>query len=304
MSRTMQVALIAKKPLKTLVDLADRENIPLVIEDRLEVMRMFKEATKLIAPTSSSIRLINTNMASRLLEKAGCPLQATFLASLNKEQPGTTYNKHGHLPPPVLPPPEQEDAPPQGGITARRDPAPRALLAAAPGRRVQVQAPRQPATDMAGRFMAMLRQRDGEVRRDYSVLPMPAEVPEYDLDDEQKVGDYGLTGVASAALERQTNDYIGHCLVDINPNRGDAYAAPIQTMSVHGTRQVIKGFLGFCNEYRGVPIGELRLSLFANPDHIIHFVGFLKARDVSKAQLAKQVCAHSRLRDVCPAPVT
>ena len=280
--------------------MSTRLHLPIVVESRAEVLLMFKEATKLIAPTTSSIRLITTNMASQLLEKAGCPLQATFLASLNKEQPGTVYKQRGRMvPPPVLPPPERDDTPPPAWAI----PAPRAHLAAAPDRRVQVAA-RRPVTDMAGRLTAMLRQRDGEVRRDYSVLPMPAEVPVYDLDDEEKVGDYGLTGASSAALERQMNDYIGHCLVDINPSRGDAYAAPIQTTSVHGTRQVIKGFLGFCNEYRGVPIGELRLSLFADPVHIIHFVGFLKARDVGKAQLAKQVCALSRLSDVCPASVT
>ena len=301
----MQVAAISAKPIMTLVDLAARKHIQFLVEDRPSVVRMFRDGTSLVARTTASIRLITTHLASRLLSQAGCPKEATYFANLNQAVPGTAYNtpgRPGNDYPPEAPPPELRapaEAPPaarpfRAPATLAPAPRPRPTLEPAPARGlVTVRQPvRPPATDMAGRFLAQLRQRDAEVRRHYSLLPMPAVVPEYDLDEEQMEGDYGLSTAPPAFLESETSNYIRHCMVDINPDRGDAWNAPIQSTSVHGTRQVIKGFVGFCNEYRDVPHGELRLSLFANPDHIIHFVGFLKARNVGKGQLAKQVCGY------------
>lgn len=129
------------------------------------------------------------------------------------------------------------------------------------------------------------------IRQKWSGYAMPSKPTKYTLSEEEQTAPYGLkTKVPTPTLDVGVAKFLRHCTDSINLDRGTNYIEPIQSTTVPGIQQVIKGFMGFCHEYEGVPYAELRLSLFSNPDYIVDFVGFLMARDVGHAQIAKQVC--------------
>lgn len=117
----------------------------------------------------------------------------------------------------------------------------------------------------------------------------PARPTYYNLSSDQQTENYGLQLKAPLTLDVGVDKYIKHCMASINTDRGPSYIESIQTTSVQTIRQVINGFMGFCYKWEGVPLEELRLSLFANPQYLADFVGYLMARDVGHAQIAKQV---------------
>ena len=193
----------------------------------------------------------------------------------------------------------------QTGARARRErqgwdsPADRSSVererASPPVRDRKVEA--QLAARLRRQVEAQMKAVDAAVRHRYTEEPMPPTVQAYHLTDEEKVADYGLRLAPEKGFVAEVDNYVRHCMLDVNTNRGQPYLAPVQTTSIHGTRQVINGFMGFCYEQRGVQLVHLRLSLFADPQHIVHFLGFIRGRDVGKAQLAKQVgSVRARLR--------
>ena len=168
------------------------------------------------------------------------------------------------------------------GLRPSRDPQPPALLLTLVSMHILL-AQTGPATLL----LSGLAREDAWLYRKYSFSAMPSEVPTFNLSDAQKVNNYGTADLDSpASLATETTKYIKHCVLDVNTNRGPSYNAPIQSTSVHSTKQVISGFMGFCHRFRGIPLADLRLSLFADPEHILSFVGFLRGRGQGTARQA------------------
>ena len=76
--------------------------------------------------------------------------------------------------------------------------------------------------------------------------------------------------------------YPPHC-------RGVDFAGAVQTTTIEKHLSVVRGFLGWVHATYDVPLNELDLTAFADPDILVGFLAFLQARGVSKAQLAKNI---------------
>ena len=89
-----QVAAASGKHVNSLRDTASKQGIILPLEERVEVLNLFKAASDLHA-SAPSISIISTNKAARLLRKMKCLCAAGYFASLNKFEPPTAFHQPG-----------------------------------------------------------------------------------------------------------------------------------------------------------------------------------------------------------------
>lgn len=115
-------------------------------------------------------------------------------------------------------------------------------------------------------------------------------MPEVELTEEEMAEPYGIPEPELPSHVRSVmNNYMRWCTADINLSRSAAYTNAVQSTTVDKNRSTIRGYLGFCALRLDVPVQNLRLSLYADADKFIAFLGYLRARAVGKAQLTKQV---------------
>lgn len=89
-----QVAAASGKHVNSLRDAASKQGIIVPLEERVEVLNLFKAASDLHA-SAPSISIISTNKAARLLRKMKCLCAAGYFASLNKFEAPTTFHQPG-----------------------------------------------------------------------------------------------------------------------------------------------------------------------------------------------------------------
>jgi hypothetical protein len=86
-------------------------------------------------------------------------------------------------------------------------------------------------------------------------------------------------------------------MAPINTQRSGAYAGAVQTATMDKYESVIRGYLGWNLIHRGVAKADLSLSLYADPDRFMAFIGYIQARGAARAQLTKQVSVARKVND-------
>lgn len=128
-------------------------------------------------------------------------------------------------------------------------------------------------------------------------LPLPSSIPTVLLTEAEKEDNYGMHwNKLPSRAKLSIKAYETWCTVPINLERGEDYAAPVQSSSMDKTVEVIRAFLGWCYNRQGVDLQDLHLDLYADNYMFVNFLGYLRARGAGHKQQKKQVSVAKKVR--------
>jgi hypothetical protein len=92
---------------------------------------------------------------------------------------------------------------------------------------------------------------------------------------------------APSEVSRQIRLFMQWATSPINLERGVRYAAAIQSATAETNEAMLLAFIGFCLHY--YPLRPTSLRAYLDPQIIMHFVAYLRARGVQKGHILKHV---------------
>ena len=125
---------------------------------------------------------------------------------------------------------------------------------------------------------------------------LPSTLPTIHLSEDEKHERYGIP---HRELPRHAKNSLqafqSWSTAPINLERGQEYAAPVQTTSIEKSLEVIRAYLGWCCLKQGVSVRDVDIHLYADVHKFATFIGYLIARGVGNGQLAKQIAVAKKV---------
>jgi hypothetical protein len=120
------------------------------------------------------------------------------------------------------------------------------------------------------------------------VYVFPATLPDTLLRPEQIREQYGLNrAVASRLTKRQVQKFLEWATAPLNLQRGTRYAPAIQSATAVSNENNLYAFFGYCQRY--FPLRVSSMLAYLDPEMIISFVAYLRARGTKKGHILKHV---------------
>lgn len=98
-------------------------------------------------------------------------------------------------------------------------------------------------------------------------------------------------------LEVDMYNFVFWSTTAINTERSGLYAAAVQTATIDTHTSLIRAFMGYCQLVLGVPKERLGMYLYAQPEKVIDFLAYLRAREVGKGHLTKHCALAKKVND-------
>ena len=106
---------------------------------------------------------------------------------------------------------------------------------------------------------------------------------------------YGMSkATAPAVVKEQVQQFLAWATSAINLERGVRYAAAIQTATAETNEASLLAYMGYSEMY--FPLRRATLRAYLDPEVIMHFVAYLRARGAKKGHILKHI---SLARKVC-----
>lgn len=141
-------------------------------------------------------------------------------------------------------------------------------------------------------------QRHDEPYLAYGNMPFPSTLPECILLPHEVQENYGICkGSEPRELMEDISRFKGWSGVSVNTERGPAYVHSVQSTSLEDVGKRARGYLGYVSMHFHVPPDQLTLSHYQDPQKILHFMSYLKARGASVGHITNHLSLARKIND-------